>query len=219
MTNRLIKGFIERFRPTAYEGEKAVMPELVSYGQKPEYFIISCADSRSDPGVIFDAQSGEFFGFKAIGAIVRPYKTGTALAASLQFAINYLKVSKIVLLGHTQCGAIKALHDDIEDPEIASFIDVAHDAMDKARKIAAQSGETEGEEDLLRLAEQQVLLASAENLKSYPPVRDALKEGRVTIENWIFDMEHGHILKHDTQSGKFIVADADPKIVSKKSCC
>lgn len=203
MTNRLIKGFIERFRPKSYEGEKALMPDLVSDGQKPEYFIISCADSRSDPGVIFDAQSGEFFGFKAIGAIVRPYKTGTALAASLQYAITSLKISKIVLLGHTHCGAIKALHDDIEDPEIASFIDVAHSAMDKARAIAEKTPKIESEEDLLRLAEQQVVLDSAENLLTYPSVKKAVDAGKLKIESWVFEMGSGNILSYDAATSTF----------------
>lgn len=207
MTDKLLQGFSERFRPKAYEGDKALMPELVSYGQKPEYFIISCADSRCDPGVIFDAQPGEFFGFKAIGAIVRPYKTGTALAASLQFAINYLKVTKLIIVGHTQCGAIKALHDNTDDPEIASFIDVAHDAMDKARGIH-KDGDCEhcGDDAILRIAEEQVLLASAKNLMTYPSVANAVKNNDIQIESWMFEMEHGQILRYDDKTASFVSA-------------
>ena len=206
MTERLIQGFEKRFRPRAYEGEKALMPELVTDGQKPEYFIISCADSRCDPGVIFDAAPGEFFGFKAIGAIVRPYKTGTALAASLQFAINALRIEKLILLGHTQCGAIKALHDNTEDPEIAGFIDVAQGAMEDARKISERGQHNhDGEDSLLRIAEEQVLLASAKNLMSYPSVANAVKEGRLKIESWMFEMEHGHILQYNHEQSKFVV--------------
>lgn len=205
MTNRLITGFTERFRPKAYEGNKAIMPELVSYGQKPKYFIISCADSRSDPGTIFDAQPGDFFGFKSIGAIVRPYKTGTALAASLQFAINALKVKKIIILGHTQCGAIKALHDDTDDPEIASFIDVAHEAMDKARGIYKDgSCNHTGDDAILRIAEEQVLLASAKNLMTYPSVANAFEKNDIEIESWIFEMDHGHILRYDSETSSFV---------------
>lgn len=205
MTDRLIKGFTERFRPKAYEGNTPVMPELISYGQKPEYFIISCADSRCDPGTIFDAQPGEFFGFKSIGAIVRPYVTGTALAASLQFAINTLKVKKIVILGHTHCGAIKALHDDTDDPEIASFIDVAHEAMTKARDLHKNGCcDHDGDDALLRVAEEQVLLASAKNLMTYPSVANAIKENNLHIESWIFEMDHGEILRYDLTTSSFV---------------
>lgn len=206
MTDRLLAGFQNRFRPKAYEGKKPIMPELVSYGQTPDYFIVSCADSRCDPGTIFDAQPGEFFGFKSIGAIVRPYKTGTALAASLQFAINALKVKKLLVIGHTHCGAIKALHDGTDDPEIASFIDVAHEAMDEARKAQSTNNDVNNdEESLLRLAEKQVLLTSAKNLMTYPSVKNAVGAGNLHIESWIFDMDEGDILRFDPETSKFVV--------------
>lgn len=190
------------------------MPELVEYGQKPDYMIISCADSRSDPGIIFDAHPGVFFGFKAIGAIVRPYKPGTALAASLQYALHYLKIPKLYLLGHTHCGAVKALHEQTEDPDLAGFMDVMHDAMDKAREIAGQNS---NEETLLREAERQVLELSAENLIGYPAVKEALDENRLTIELLIFDMEHGSILRYDQKTGAYSQATGD--VVKKAKQC
>lgn len=203
MTDHLLKGFEERFLPKAYRDDGAQMPELVEYGQKPDYMIISCADSRSDPGIIFDAHPGVFFGFKAIGAIVRPYKVGTALAASLQYALHYLKVPKLVLLGHTHCGAVKALHDNIEDKDLASFMDVMHDAMDKARAVA---GADSDEETILREAERQVLALSAQNLLGYPPVKEALAENRLEIELLIFDMGLGTILRYDPKTGDYAPA-------------
>ena len=91
---RLLLGF-RKFRKDTYEGLGALMPRLVQQGQKPDYFIISCIDSRSNPGTIFRAPPGTFFAHKAMGAIVRPYKQGTALSAALQFAIKYNQVEKI----------------------------------------------------------------------------------------------------------------------------
>lgn len=214
MTDRLLKGFEERFHPKAYSDEGAVMSELVEYGQQPDYMIISCADSRSDPGIIFDAHPGVFFGFKAIGAIVRPYKPGTALAASLQYALHYLKIPKLYLLGHTHCGAVKALHDQTEDPDLAGFMDVMHDAMDKAREIA---GEGSDEETILREAERQVLELSAENLLGYPAVQEALDQNRLKIELLIFDMEHGTILRYDPKTGDY--SPATKNIAQKAGHC
>ncbi len=207
MTDKLLEGFEKRFLPKAYGDKGALMPELVEYGQQPDYMIISCADSRSDPGIIFDANPGIFFGFKAVGAIVRPYKPGTALAASLQYALHYLKIPNLILVGHTHCGAVKALHDNIEDTELSGFMDVMHDAMDKARQIACPI-ETEqnhcDEETLLREAERQVLNLSAENLLGYPAVKKAVEENRVTIERLIFDMSEGAILRYDHKSGDYL---------------
>lgn len=222
MTDKLLEGFEKRFLPKAYGDDGALMPELVAYGQQPDYMIISCADSRSDPGIIFDAHPGVFFGFKAVGAIVRPYKAGTALSASLQYALHYLKVPKLILLAHTHCGAVKALHDNTEDPELASFMDVMHDAMDKAREI---TGEGSDEETLLREAERQVLDLSYTYLLDYPAVKEALAENRLVIERLIFDMRLGKVLRFDAQTGAYNpatpgIAELQEKAHKKNcSCC
>lgn len=171
----LLKGFAA-FREDAYDGSDAVMPQLVALGQDPRYFIISCIDSRCNPATIFKAPPGVFFAHKAMGAIVRPYRQGKALAAALQFAINYSNVHKVIILGHTQCGAVKALVDGIQDEEISSFVDVAQEGLENARKRHAD--ETL-HDNLHRHAEEEIVLQSARNLRSYPSVRDALAEGRL----------------------------------------
>ena len=204
MTNKLIEGFVTHFRPASYQGDKPLMPFLVEKGQKPEYFIISCADSRSDPGTIFHTRPGDIFGFKSIGAIVRPYVTGTALAASLEFAINALGVKKLIILGHTSCGAIKALYDETDNPEIASFIDVKQSAVKRAQAIVKDKGLDDDESTLLNVIEQQVLRASAENLAGYPSVAKALQENRLVIEQWMFEMTSGNLLKYDPDIGNYV---------------
>ncbi|MCB9965127.1 MAG: hypothetical protein H6855_03500 [Rhodospirillales bacterium] len=196
----LIKGFLE-FRKKAYNGQDAVMPQLVREGQNPEYFIISCIDSRGNPGTIFNPAPGTFFAHKAMGAIVRPYKKGTALAAALQFAINYNNVKKIIVLGHTGCGAVKALIENIPDEEISSFVEVAREGLNKAKEYA--NNDTD-HDDLYRHAEEQIALLSIENLKSYPSVRDALTRGTLTVKAWLFDMTHGDLLEYDEETQKFI---------------
>jgi carbonic anhydrase len=194
----LIEGFLA-FRHYSYQGDQAPMPKLVEEGQAPDYFIVSCIDSRSNPGTIFRPPPGTFFAHKAMGAIVRPYKHGTALSAALQFALNYNKVNKIVILGHTGCGAIKALVEKIDDDEIASFIAVAQAGLEKAKALA-------GEDDscVFRHAEEQIVLQSTENLKSYPSVRKALAEGRLEIRSWLFEMESGALFQYDETAQQFI---------------
>lgn len=197
--DKLVQGFKE-FRSETYEGHDALMPQLVAQGQKPDYFIISCIDSRSNPGTIFKPLPGTFFAHKAMGAIVRPYKQGTALAAALQFAINYNDVQKIIILGHTGCGAVKALVEEIDDPEISSFISVAKTGQNKAEEIC---GEHCTHDELLRHAEEQILLQSAENLKTYPSVAEALAAGKVVVKPWLFDMSEGALLEYDESISAF----------------
>ena len=199
-TNELIEGF-ERFRKEGYEGDHAIMPQLVENGQAPDYFVISCIDSRSNPGTVFNAAPGTFFAHNAMGAIVRPYKKGTALAAALQFALEHNNVKEVIVLGHTGCGAIKALVEKIDDEEILSFVEVAKAGLERAQKNC--SAIQCSHDELLRHTEEQIVLASAENLKTYPSVAKALSENRVTIRSWLFDMSHGALLEHCTDAKEF----------------
>lgn len=186
MTDKLIEGF-KKFRAEAYEGDCNLMERLVENGQDPKYFLISCIDSRANPGFIFKPDPGTFFAHKAMGAIVRPYKQGTALAAGLHFALNYNNVDKIIVLGHTGCGAVKALVDGLPDEEIQSFVEVAK------KSICSSHRETE----------EKIVLHSIENLKGYPSVAKALTENRVVIKPWLFDMEAGEILEYSEDRKKF----------------
>jgi carbonic anhydrase len=206
VTDKLLQGF-KRFHEETYEGKAALMPRLVAEGQNPDYFIISCIDSRSNPGTIFRPAPGTFLAHKAMGAIVRPYKKGTALAAALQFALVHNNVRQIVVLGHSGCGAIKAMIEKLDDPEIASFMEVAQTALARAKKIV---GENAAYTDLFRTTEQQLALQSAENLKTYPSVAKALADGNVTIYTWFFDMDTGNLWAHDEETNKFVqITDHD----------
>lgn len=191
MTHKLLEGF-KKFHREEY-GEGELMSQLVRDGQKPEFFIISCIDSRSNPGTIFRPDPGTFFAHKAMGAIVRPYKKGTALAAALQFALTYNDVKDIIILGHTGCGAVRALVEKVQDEEISSFVDVAQAGLEKARHLC---GPACSHDQLLRHAEEQIVLQSMENLKHYPSVAKALRETRAVIRAWLFDMETGNLLEY-----------------------
>jgi len=215
MSDKLLKGF-EKFFTEEYDSSDSVMQKLVEEGQHPEYFIISCIDSRANPGPIFRPAPGTFFAFKAMGAIVRPYKKGTALAASLQFALEYMKVPKLILLGHTQCGAIQALAEGNDDPEIASFLEEAKKGLKRAQEQT--NGEETVNDALLREAEKQIVLQSMENLKSYPPVAKALEENRLEIRGWVFDMSAGEIQEYHKDTKKF-EAITNCKPTQQGKCC
>ncbi len=195
MPQFLIDGF-KKFVSTQYSGENPLMPYLVAEGQNPDYFIVSCIDSRSHAGVIFGTPPGTFFSHKSMGAIVRPYKSGTALAAALQFALKYNKVKTIILLGHTSCGAVKALIDDIDDPEISSFIAVAKEGLQNAENDTS-------DKSIQRRAEEHILRLSRKNIEGYPSIAEALKEKRITIKSWIFDMHRATLCELDENTDEF----------------
>lgn len=204
MTKDLIDG-LNAFKHYQYESGNDLMSVLVAEGQDPRYFIISCIDSRCNPGTIFRAKPGTFFSHHAMGAIVRPYKKGTALAAALQFALKYNNVERIIVLGHTNCGAVKALVEELEDSEITEFINVAKHGLEKAKACCS------GHKEILERTEQEVVLESAENLRNYPSVKEALKNGKVTVTPWIFDVTSGDLLEYNEKSKAFTSISFDER--------
>lgn len=202
MVQDLLKGF-QDFKRRYYTADSALMPRLVEEGQTPRYFVISCIDSRSNPGTVFNALPGTFFAHKAMGAIVRPYKHGTALAAALHFALEYNAVDHIIVLGHTQCGAMQALAEKLDDPEIYSFIEVAHNALERAKKRCTCA------DTILEATVEETVLESIQNLETYPSVAKALEAGKVTIKPWIFDMQNSHLLEYDPDQQKFVAIDEE----------
>ena len=196
MTDTLIEGF-KTFKQNTYKGSDPLMPSLIKEGQNPKYFIISCIDSRSNPGTIFNTPPGAFFAHKAMGAIVRPYKQGTGLSAALHFALNYNEVDTVIIMGHTQCGAVQALAEKLDDDEISSFINVAKNALKRAEACCSEHSE------VLARTEKEVVLESLNNIKEYPSVANALAEKRVTVKGWVFDMKEAAILEYKDASETF----------------
>lgn len=190
MPDKLIRGAIE-FKKEQFSSKDGVLPLLAAEGQDPKNFIISCIDSRCNPGVIFKAPPGSFFSHKAMGAIVRPYKKGTALSAALQFALKYNKVENIIVLGHTGCGAIKAMVENLEDEEIESFISEAKQSLKKA------------ENHDLGDAEREIILNSIKNLTTYPSVKEALNQKRVTVQAWQYDINTGDVYIYNNINDHF----------------
>jgi len=197
MTQDLIDGFYQ-FKNYNYDEKTGGMLNLTER-QDPKYFVISCIDSRSNPGTIFRSKPGIFFSHKAMGAIVRPYKQGTALSAALQFALEYNQIESIIILGHTRCGAIKAPVEEIDDVEISSFVNVTKQAVEKAKKNQKEA------DHLIEETEREAILESMENLKKYPSVAKALKENRITIKPWQFDIKSGDLYEYDPEKETFAV--------------
>lgn len=204
MVHELLKGF-EAFRKDEYEGENPSMPQLVEAGQSPKYFVISCIDSRANAGTIFRAKPGTFFAHKSMGAIVRPYVAGKTLAASLQFALEHCGVSNIIIVGHTQCGAVQAMVDNSDDEEIRPFLDSSKVCLEEVKRCC------NSRDELLAQAEKATILQSAKNLETYPSVRRALAENRLDIKTWLFDMKEGQLLEYDTQTQDFKVISHSPQ--------
>ena len=108
---KLIEGY-RRFRAEVWPAERDRYEALAKRGQNPDTMIVSCSDSRVDPQTVFGAGPGEMFVLRNVAGLVPPYSPDTGYhgtSAALEYAVRVLKVARIVVLGHAQCGGVQAL--------------------------------------------------------------------------------------------------------------
>ena len=109
--HRLIEGY-RQFRETAWPAERERFEALARDGQSPETLVISCSDSRVGPERVFGAAPGEIFVIRNVAGLVPPYEPDRrhhGTSAALEYAVRVLKVARIVVLGHAQCGGIRVM--------------------------------------------------------------------------------------------------------------
>ena len=164
----------------------AALPETLSTdlardGQSPPAMVIACADSRVAPEMIFDCAPGDIFVVRNVSNLVPPYepdagKHGTS--AALEFAVTALNVRSIVVLGHSQCGGIRAL---MQGPNgnngdfIASWMTIATKA--RTRVCDAPDAASQSFETLCYRCEQESIRASLDNLMTFPWVAERVAAG------------------------------------------
>src|SRR3954468_7228983 len=122
--SRLIEGYRECLTGRL-PLEQSRYRELAERGQAPEIMVIGCADSRVSPEVIFNAGPGELFVVRNVANLVPPYAPdGRAhgVSAALEFGVAALKVRHIVVLGHAQCGGVRAFAEKSAPLSPADFI-------------------------------------------------------------------------------------------------
>jgi carbonic anhydrase len=122
--HQLIEGY-QTFTSQRLPTEQSRYRDLSVRGQSPEVMVIGCCDSRVSPEVIFDAGPGELFVVRNVANLVPVYQPdggAHGVSAALEYAVRALRVKHIVVLGHAQCGGIRAFIDDIEAASPGDFI-------------------------------------------------------------------------------------------------
>ena len=189
--DRLLSGY-RRFRRDRWPERRRQFENLADTGQRPRALIISCADSRVDPGMIFDADPGEFFVVRNVANLVPPFAPDGAwhgTSAALEFAVRILEVPEILVMGHALCGGVRALLDEatVEASDfIAPWIGLAAPA--KARALARTDMP-----DLQLCCEQETIRLSLENLSTFPWVASRLAAGTLRLSGAHFDIRSGEL--------------------------
>ena len=169
--------------------------------------VIACCDARVDPAIVLDCDPGDLFVVRNVANLVPPHETtghyhGTS--AALEFAVTCLKVEHVIVLGHAQCGGIRALLGDIRFEDgagqfIQPWMTIAREASEQVRaQMPSASREAQA-----CACEQAAVKVSLRNLLSFPFVQRRVGTGALTLHGWYFAMDSGELLHHDPESGAF----------------
>jgi len=203
---KLIDGF-HRFRTRHYERDGTPFKQLVREGQAPKIMVIACCDSRVDPAIITDCDPGDLFVVRNVANLVPPYETtghyhGTS--AALEFAVRFLGVRHVVVLGHARCGGIRALLQGVDGGDDRSqFIQPWMEIATEARRKATGGRTTPVSAEVERACEQAAIEVSLNNLLTFPWIRRRIESRQMWLHGWYFDMDCGELLRYDPADGRF----------------
>ena len=204
----LIEGF-QHFQHTIFPGQRALY-EQIAAGQSPHTMIITCSDSRILLERIFSCEPGELFVYRNVGNIVPPYAQHVSgEVAAIEYAVEVLKVRHIVVCGHSDCGAMKALlhPNQISDkPSVAAWLKHA----DTARQVV-RFRDHKGEDVLPQLIEENVV-AQLDHLRTLPMVAARLVTGTLQIHGWVYDIAHAELKVFEPGVRSFAPIDSPAKL-------
>ena len=212
MVAPLIDGF-QQFRNDFFGENNSFFKGLVTHGQKPKTMVISCADSRADPAILFDTRPGDLFMVRNVANLVPPYAPDDGqhgVSAAIEYGVRDLKVQHLVILGHAFCGGIQALcahhrsaHENAGNAEaptrefLSSWVDIASPAI---QTLDLDNWQDSFQHD----AERAAIRNSVANLHSFPWIIEAIEAGKLKIHGWWFDMAQGALWGLDKESDKFV---------------
>ncbi len=207
---QLIDGY-RAFLVSRLRHEQDRYRELSESGQAPQVMVIACCDSRCSPEMIFDARPGELFVARNISGLVPPYTPDgaqRAVSASLEFAVQALKVKHIVVLGHAQCGGIRAYAEESEPLSPGDFIGHWMALIEPAAKKVGPRGSRSFTEYVTAL-EKQAAVTTLDNLMTFPCVRILAERGKLALHAAYFGVATGQLSVWDAATRTFEPVAAD----------
>jgi carbonic anhydrase len=197
---KLVQG-IHQFQTQVFSSHRELF-ERLDQDQAPETLFITCSDSRISPNLITQTEPGELFILRNVGNLVPTYENMGGMAAGIEFAVTSLRVKDIIICGHSNCGAMKALLEPAELGELpATRAWLAH-ARVTERIMWESYGHLKGHELLHATVEENVLV-QLENLRTHPAVTKAVANGMLHLHAWVYKIETGEVFAFDPDRGQY----------------
>ncbi len=199
---RLIEGH-KRFLAEVFPEKKSHF-HLLAETQSPAWLFITCADSRVLPDLILGTEPGDLFISRCIGNVVPITSQDVdGVTATIEYAVEVLKVKHAIVCGHSDCGAMKAALDRTalaNLPKARRWMDHVQLAFAHRQPLNAADGDSAELASLIRGN----VVAQLMNLHAQPPVVRAEAAGQLTVHGWYYDILTGRIEEYDEKERKFV---------------
>lgn len=201
--NELI-GRVFSFEKQTFPNQRLLYGRLANDGQSPKALMISCADSRIVPEHIMQAEPGDLFVCRNAGNIVPPFATQNGgVSSTVEYAVAALGVRDIIVCGHSDCGAMKALavnQDLTSMPNVAAWLRHSH----AAHKVVTDSYPAMDDIQRIRAVSLENVVAQLAHLRTHPAVAAGVARGEIALHGWFVDIQAGLILGLDGATGRFV---------------
>jgi len=209
--NELI-GRVFSFQEHVFHTNSALYGKLARDGQSPKALMISCADSRVVPEYIVQAAPGDLFVCRNAGNIVPPFSQANGgVSSTVEYAVMVLGVRDIIVCGHSDCGAMKALcaPGSLDGmPNVAAWLRHSH----AAQKVAEEAYPDVAEGDRARVLALENVVAQIAHLRTHPSVAAAIARGELALHGWYVDIHAGEVLGLNGQTGRFEPLSAEREL-------
>ena len=207
---KLIRGIVE-FRRRLRPEYRETFARL-ALGQSPDALFIACSDSRVVPNLFASTEPGDLFVIRNPGNLIAPCgengrsPSDESEAAAIEFSTLALGVTDVIVCGHSECGAMRALVEgkrDLPAPHLYSWLRHAEGALGEIRSGASPTAGLSPHNQLSQLN----VLHQLDHLRTYPVVRECLEAGRLRLHGWWFDIAQAEVFAYEEEAGRFVVID------------
>jgi carbonic anhydrase len=195
------------FRKYQFDEFKDDLQELNTNGQKPEILFISCCDSRITIDFMVGTKPGDLFILRNIGNFVPPFSLNRdfhGTASAIEYAVSILKVSNIIVCGHSYCGACQSLYGDI--PNTPHYINIRKwlELGKIAKEMTLKNKHFyKTQEELYKATEKNSIICQLKNLLTYPAIKEKIELNKITIHGWYYNLDDGSIQYYDEKNRLF----------------
>lgn len=205
----IIEGFLS-FQKEIFPQRKELFRSLAS-SQNPKALFISCSDSRLVPELVTQQEPGQLFVIRNAGNIVPPFGPEPGgVSATIEYAVVALGVTDIVICGHSNCGAMKAIADnaDLEPmPAVSHWL-----RYSDAAKAVVEKKTWDKPIDKVNAMVQENVFAQAYRHRRMGLDIAQLRNNAIRLHGWVYDIESGKILALDKNTKSFVSLSENPDV-------